>query len=97
MLVRWRNQLYIVVPKAPKIKAEKSTRKISFINIIEVDDDSESEKSQNQSKICKDCKKYEKCKGDGYISDDRYEDSFDEEFGECETNPDSGKLKLCDV
>ena len=92
------NKEIYIVPKAPRLKAEKSTRKISFINIIEVDDDSESELSQIQiqSKICKDCKKYEKCKDDGYISDDRYEDSFDEEIGECETNPDSGKMKLCD-
>ena len=90
------NKEKYIVPKAPIIKAEKSTRKISYINIIEVDDDSESEQSQSQSNICKDCKKYDKCKDDGYISDDRYEDSFDEEFGDCETNPDSGKMKLCD-
>ena len=32
---------------------------------------------------------------EGYISDDRYEDSFDEEFGDrCETNPDSGNSNL---
>ena len=37
------------------------------------------------------------CKGkeEGYFSDDRYEDSFDEEFGDgCETNPDSGNTKI---
>ena len=89
------NKEIYIVPKAPRPKAQKSTRKISFINIIEVDDDSESEKSQNQSKICKDYKKYEKCENDGYISDDRYEDSFDEEFGDgCETNPDSGNINF---
>ena len=90
------NKEIYIVPNAPKLSAKKSTRKVSYINIIEVDDDSESDQSQNQSKVCKDFKKYEKCKDEGYFSDDRYEDSFDEEFGECETNPDSGKMKLCD-
>ena len=41
-------------------------------------------------------RKLKKKKNDkGYLSDDRYKDSFDEDFGnESETNPDSGKAKL---
>ena len=81
-----------IVPKAPKPKINIVPRIISHINLIEVDDDSESsqpERSSNSSL------KHEKMKDEGYISDDRYEDSFDEEFGDgCETNPDSGNSDL---
>ena len=82
----------IIVPKAPKPKITPIPKSISYLNLIEVDDDSES--SQIERVSISSIKK-EKCKEDGYLSDDRYEDSFDEEFGDgCETNPDSGKEKL---
>ena len=75
-------------PKALNPKSNIIPRIISHINLIEVDDDSESSqpgRSSTSSVI------FEKNKDKGYISDDRYEDSFDEEFGDgCETNPDSG-------
>ena len=81
------NNKYIA-PEAPKPKSNIIPKIISHINLIEVDDDSESsqhERSSNSSV------KYEKTKDEGYLSDDRYEDSFDEEFGDgFETNPDSG-------
>ena len=80
------------VLKAPKPPKPTPSRKISFINIIEADDDSDSESNQNKNIFVKNSikassdKKY--CSS---FDDDRYEDSYDEEFGECETNPDSGK------
>ena len=81
-----------IVPKAPKPKINIIPRIISHINLIEVDDDSESSQPERSSNSFK---KQEKMKDEGYISDDRYEDSFDEEFGDgCETNPDSGNSKL---
>ena len=87
-----------IVPKAPKPKNTTIPKKISYINLIEVDDDSESGQNEvdiNIEKVSISSKKREICKYDGYLSDDRYEDSFDEEFGEgCETNPDSGNTKI---
>ena len=88
----------IIVPKAPKPKNTSIPKKISYINLIEVDDDSESGQNEidiNIEKVSISSKKAEICKYDGYLEDDRYEDSFDEEFGnECETNPDSGNTKI---
>ena len=82
----------IKVPKAPKPKMTSIPKKISYLNLMEVDDDSESSLKETVSIPSKNI---EKCKNDGYLSDDRYEDSFDEEFGDgCETNPDSGNNKL---
>ena len=89
----------IVPPKAPRPKIKIIPKIPSVIKLIEVDDDSDSEceieKQQTNLSNCKNCKKQlNKYKDDPYLSDDRYEDSFDEEFGECETNPDSGKMKM---
>jgi len=82
----------LIVPKAPKKQKNTAIPKtISYLNLIEVDDDSDSSQNERESISPK---KKEKCTDDGYLSDDRYEDSFDEEFGEgCETNPDSGNVK----
>ena len=82
----------LIVPKAPKQKITPIPKKISYINLMEADDDSDL--SQDES-LSISPKRMEKCKDDGYFSDDRYEDSFDEEFGDgCETNPDSGNAKI---
>ena len=83
-----------IVPKAPKPKVNIIPKTISYINLIEVDDDEDSDSSQIGS-ISISSKKIEKCQENSFLSDDRYEDSFDEEFGDgCETNPDSGNMKL---
>ena len=83
-----------IVPKAPKPKNNKIPKKISYINLIEIDDDeSDSEESHHLDNNSNSSLKKEKCKYDGYFSDDRYEDSFDEEFMESKTNPDSGNIK----
>ena len=80
-------------PKAPKPKITAIPKKISYINLIEADDDSDS--CQNEREVERISYTKGKFKNDGYLSDDRYEDSFDEEFGDgCETNPDSGKTKI---
>ena len=85
-----------ICPKAPKPKNTAIPKKISYINLIEADDDSDS--GQNEKEIERvSISSYTKgkLKNDGYLSDDRYEDSFDEEFGDgCETNPDSGNAKM---
>ena len=87
-----------IVPKAPRPKITTIPKKISYINLIEVDDDSDSSENEIElgvKKMTIPSIKKEKYKDDGYLSDDRYEDSFDEEFGEgCETNPDSGNAKM---
>ena len=84
------NNIYIV-PKSPRPKITTIPKQISSINLIEIDDDSDS--SQNEEKTNKSTKIKEKYGDDSYLSDDRYEDSYDEEFGDgCETNPDSGKM-----
>ena len=81
-----------IPPKAPKPKSNIIPKIISHINLIEVYDDSESSQHRKSSTSSI---KYEKTKDEGYISDDRYEDSFDEEFGDgCETNPDSGNINF---
>ena len=96
--IKEQNENKYIVPKAPKPKFTIIPKNISYINLIEVDDDSESSQHEELSVSSKNSKKMvEKYKDDGYISDDRYEDSFDEEFGEgCETNPDSGNMKFND-
>ena len=83
------------MPKAPKPKINSIPKKISYINLIEVDDD-ESDSDQNKSQKNFSCcdLKIEKCELKGYLSDDRYEDSVDEEFPNYETNPDSGNMKM---
>ena len=59
---------------------------------MEADDNSD---SSQEERVSISPKKMIKCKDDGYLSDDRYEDSFDQEFGDgCETNPDSGNAKI---
>ena len=90
----------LVIPKAPRPKSKQIQKKISKIKLIEVDGDEEDyipesiinykEISQNNQKS-NEKEKY----NDGYISDDRYEDSSDLEYGDgCETNPDSGQGKI---
>ena len=90
------NKNVYIVPKAPRPKAKIIPKIPSYIKLIEVDDDSssESEKEKQKQKLSNCTKQSNKYKEDPYLSDDRYEDSFDEEFGECETNPDSGKMKI---
>ena len=86
------------VPKAPKPKINKIPRKISFIKLIEADDDSDSDSESSNNITNSVFKNKVKISGkkidNNSFDDDRYEDSFDEEFGECETNPDSGNLNL---
>ena len=84
------------VLKAPRPPMPKPPRKISFINLIEADDDpdSDSESNQNNNISIKNQIAVKDKKTCNVFEDDRYEDSYDEEFGECETNPDSGKLKI---
>ena len=88
------NDYKYIVRKAPKPKMTIVPRKISIINLIEADDDSDSDSSKIHKNISNYSKKFEKCNEEEYLSDDRYEDSFDEEFGQCETNPDSGNIKI---
>lgn len=85
-----------IVPKAPRLKITTIPKKISYIYLIEADDDSESNENEVEIKRVSVSKnKFCKGKEEGYFSDDRYEDSFDEEFGDgCETNPDSGNTKI---
>ena len=92
------NENKYIIPKAPKPKITIIPKNISYINLIEADDDSESSQHEELSLSSKNTKKMaKKCNDDGYISDDRYEDSFEKEFGEgCETNPDSGNMKFTD-
>ena len=91
-MARYEEEKNLIVPKAPKQKIIPIQKKISYINLMEVDDNSE---SSEEGRISKSPKIMEKCKNDGYFSDDRYEDSFDEEFRDgCETNPDSGNMKI---
>ena len=86
------NKIKYIIPKAPIPKVTIIPKKISYLNLIEVDDDSD---SSQQGNLSISSRKNEKFKEDPYLSDDRYEDSFDEEFGDgYETNPDSGNIKL---
>ena len=82
------------VLKAPKIPKPKPQRKISFINLIEADDDSDSESNEINNLFAKNKIKVSEKKTCDASDDDRYEDSYDEEFGESETNPDSGQLNI---
>ena len=79
--------------KAPNPPNPKPHKKISFINIIEADDDSDSESNQNNNIFVKNKIKVSDKKNSNSFDDDRYEDSYDEEFGESETYPDSVKCK----
>ena len=82
----------LIVPKAPKQKIRPIQKKISYINLMEADDNSE---SSQEEIVSISPQKIGTCKDDGYLSDDRYEDSFDEKYGDgCETNPDSGNAKI---
>ena len=80
--------------KAPKPPKPILHRKISFINIIEADDDSDSDSESNKNNdiFVKNIIKTSGKKTLDVFNDDRYEDSYEEEFGESETYPDSGKL-----
>ena len=82
------------IPKAPRPKLDKIPRKISYMELIEVDDDSDSQSSQNITVPQNKVKLSGKKPLNDSFDDDRYEDSFDEEFGQSETNPDSGKLNI---
>ena len=87
-------QIKFIVPKAPKPKITTIPKKISYINLIEVDDDDDYSEQNEVETVPVSTKNKEICKEDGYLSDDRYADSFEEEFGDgCETNPDSGNVK----
>ncbi len=83
-----------LIPECPKLKKiykTKANRKPSFINLIEADDDSDSGSYQNNSLSSKEKNK----KDELNKSDDRYEDSFDEEFYEqFGTNPTSADIKV---
>ena len=82
----------IIIPKTPKPKITKIPKNISYINLIEADDDSDSSLNGKMSTFMEN---KEKRNDKGYLSDHKYKDSFDEDFGnESETNPDSGKAKL---
>ena len=83
------------IPQSPKPKINSIPKTISYINLIEVDDD-ESDSDQNNSQENFGCLvlKLKKSELKGYLSDDRYEDSADEDFLNCETNPDSGNMKM---
>ena len=81
--------------KTPKPKINSIPKKISYINLIEVDDDeSDSDQNKSQKNFSSGNLKIQKCELKGYLSDDRYEDSADEEFPNYETNPDSGNMKM---
>ena len=89
-------QIIDIISKAPKPKIKSIPKKISYINLIEVDDDeSDSEQNNSHKNLYNSDLKLEKCEKKGYLSDDRYEDSADdEEYKNCETNPDSGNMKM---
>lgn len=79
----------IKTPDTPREKFKHFTTKPSPIDLVEI--------SELSPKQCINM-------GISYLSDDRYEDSFDEEYGEkdCDTQPDSGNIidnksiKKCD-
>ena len=77
--------------KAPKPQIHTIVKKPSFICLCQVDEDSGSGSSQQEhSSTSKKLSKSNEGKNneDLNVSNDRYEDSFDEEFGnECETKP----------
>ena len=80
-----------IMPKTPKPRINIIPKNISYIKLIEVDDDSDSEQTQNKEMNLPNNNKKVQSNNDDILSDDQYEDSFDEEFGECETNPNSQK------
>ena len=86
-------------PSPPKQQTIKITKKPSFVCLRLIDEDSGSGSSrQEHSSTSKKLSKSEeqnRSNEDLYISNDRYEDSFDEKYGdECETFPESGNAKV---
>ena len=85
--------------KAPKQQIHTVVKKPSFICLSQVDEDSGSGSSQqDHSSTSKKLSKSNEGKNllneDLNVSNDRYEDSFDEEFGnECETKPASNDVQ----
>ena len=83
--------------KAPKPQIHTIVKKPSFICLSQVDEDSGSGSSQQEhSSTSKKLSKSNEGKNneDLNVSNDRYEDSFDEEFGnECETKPASNDVQ----
>ena len=86
-------------PKSPKQQIQKVAKKPSFICLMQVDDDSGSGSSQREpsstsKKLSKSNEEQNISSEDPNVSNDRYEDSFDEEYGdECDTKPASGNTK----
>ena len=82
--------------KAPKTQIHTIVKKPSFICLSQVDEDSGSGSSQQEhSSTSKKLSKSNEGQNneDLNVSNDRYEDSFDEEFGnECETKPASNDV-----
>ena len=93
------NNVQLKCPGAPKQESQKITKKPSFVCLMQVDEDSGSGSSQQDhsstsKKLSKSNEDQNLSNEDPNISNDRYEDSFDEEFGDkCETNPESGNTK----
>ena len=86
-------------PKSPKQITLTNPKRPSFMSLMQVDEDSGSGSSQQDHSSTS--KKLSKSNDEGdisneklNISNDRYEDSFDEEYGDqCETKPVSGDSK----
>ena len=84
--------------KAPKSQIHTIVKKPSFICLSQVDEDSGSGSSQQEhsstsKKLSKSNEGQNLLNEDLNVSNDRYEDSFDEEFGnECETKPASNDV-----
>ena len=85
-------------PSPPKQQTIKITKKPSFVCLRLIDEDSGSGSSrQEHSSTSKKLSKSEEQNrsNEDLISNDRYEDSFDEKYGdECETFPESGNAKV---
>jgi hypothetical protein len=87
-------------PSPPKQQTIKITKKPSFVCLRQIDEDSGSGSSQQEhsstsKKLSKSSEEQNRSNEDLNISNDRYEDSFDEKYGdECETFPESGNAKV---
>ena len=85
--------------KSPKPQIHTIVKKPSFICLSQVDEDSGSGSSQQEhsstsKKLSKSNEGQNLLNEDLNVSNDRYEDSFDEEFGnECETKPASNDVQ----
>ena len=94
-----KNNSELICPSAPKQHIQKIAKKPSFICLMQVDEDSGSgssqiEHSSTSKKLSKSNEEQNLSSEDPNVSNDRYEDSFDEQFGEeCETKPTSGDMK----